>query len=165
MDPPRRGVVAAVDGGMGRVAVLGGVGPRRPLRQSDGGRGGTDTVPGTGVVAGTGGVAPGGGRWGMWVERLVAAIPSAGAVRARGVVARWGRAVGSGSGGGGVGSGGGGAARGGGVGSGGVGVAGMAHGPLVGFLVPLVGVGGWASWAVAGAALCGGQGGRVGGRA
>ena len=35
-----------------------------PLRPSDGGRGGTDTVPGTGVVAGTGGVAPG-GRWGM----------------------------------------------------------------------------------------------------
>ena len=42
----------------------------------------------------------------MRVERSVAAIPSAGAVRARGVVARWGRAVGSGSGGGGVGSGG-----------------------------------------------------------
>ena len=164
MDPPRRGVVAAVAGGMGRVAVLGGVGPGGPLRPSDGGRGGTDTVPGTGVVAGAGGVAPG-GRWGMQVERSVAAIPSAGAVRARGVVARWGRAVGSGSGGGGVGSGGGGAAGGGGVGSGGVGVAGMAHGPLVGFPVPLVGVGGWASWAVPGTALCGGHGGRVGGRA
>ena len=101
-------------------------------------------------------------QWGMRVERSVAAIPSAGAVCAQGVVARWGRAVGSGSGGGGVGSGGGGAAGGGGVGGGGVGVAGMAHGPLVGFLVPLVGVGGWASWAVPGAALCGGQGGRVG---
>ena len=60
----------------------------------------------------------------MRVERSVAAIPFAGAVRARGVVARWGRVVGSGSGGGGVGSGGGGAAGGGGVGSGGVGVAG-----------------------------------------
>ena len=111
-----------------------------------------------------GGVAPG-GRWGMRVEHSVAAIPSAGAVRARGVVARWGRAVGSGSGGGGVGSGGGGAAGGGGVGSGGVGVAGMAHGPLVCFPVPLVEVGGRASWAVPGAALCGGQGRRVGGRA
>ena len=68
----------------------------------------------------------------------MAAIPFAGAVRARGVVARWGRAV--------V------------VVVGvvlvvvvvgpleyGVGVAGMAHGPLVGFPVPLVGVGGWAS--------------------
>ena len=116
------------------------------------------------MVAGTGGVAPG-GRWGMRVVRSVAAIPSAGAVRARGVVARWGRAVGSGSGGVGVGSGGGGAAGGGGVGSGGVGVAGMAHGPLVGFPVPLMGVGGWASWAVPGAALCGGQGRRAGGRA
>ena len=58
MDPPRRGVVAAVAGGMGRVAVLGGVGPGGPLRPSDGGRGGTDTVPGTGVVAGTGGGGP-----------------------------------------------------------------------------------------------------------
>ena len=111
-----------------------------------------------GGVAGTGGLAPG-GRWGMRVERSVAAIPFAGAVRAQGVVARWGRAVGSGSGGGGVGSGGGGAAGGGGVGSGGVGVVGMAHGPLVGFPVPLVGVGGLASWAVPGAALCdGGRG-------
>ena len=32
MDPPRRGVVAAVAGGMGRVAVLGGAGPGGPLR-------------------------------------------------------------------------------------------------------------------------------------
>ena len=37
--------------------------------------------------------------------------------------------------------------------------------PLWVFSVPLVGVGGWASWAAPGAALCGGQGGRVGGRA
>ena len=44
-------------------------------------------------------------------------------------------------------------------------VAGMAHGVLVGFPLSLVGVGGWASWAVPGAALCGGHGGRVGGRA
>ena len=29
----------------------------------------------------------------MWVERSVAAIPYAGAVRAQGVVARWGRVV------------------------------------------------------------------------
>ena len=126
-----------------RAVPPGGGGPPSsmgPLRPSDGGRGGTDTVSGTGVVAGTGGVAPG-GRWGRRVGRSVAAIPSAGAVRARGVVARWGRAVGSGSGGGGVGSGGGGAAGGGGVGSGGVGVAGMAHGLLVGFAVPLVGRG------------------------
>ena len=164
MDPPRRGVVAATAGGMGRVTVLGGVGPKGPLRRGRGGRGDTETVPGTEGVAGTRRVVPG-GRWGMQVERSVAAIPFAGAVRARGVVARWCRAVGSGSGGGGVGSGGGGAAGGGGVGSGGVGVAGMAHGPLVGFPVPLVGVGGFASWAVPGAALCGGQGGRVGGRA
>ena len=97
MDPPRRGVVAAAAGGMGPVTVLGGVGPGGPLRRGRGGRGDTDTVPGTGGVAGTGRVAPG-GRWGMRVERSVAAIPFAGAVRARGVVARWGRAVGSGSG-------------------------------------------------------------------
>ena len=36
----------------------------------------------------------------MGVERLVTAIPYAGATRVRGVVARWGRVVGSGSGGG-----------------------------------------------------------------
>ena len=97
MDPPRRGVVAAAASGMGRVTVLGGVGPGGPLRRGRGGRGDTDTVPYTGGMAGTGGFAPG-GRWGMRVERSVAAIPFAGAVRARGVVARWGRAVGSGSG-------------------------------------------------------------------
>ena len=162
MDLPRRGVVAAAAGCMGRVTVLGGVGPGGSLRRGRGGRG--DMVPGTGGIAGTGGVAPG-GRWGMRVERSVAAIPFAGAVRAGGVVARWGRVVGSGSGGGGVCGGAGGAAGGGGVGSGGVGVAGMAPGPFVGFPVPLVGVGGWASCAAPGAALCGGQGGRVGGRA
>ena len=61
-----------------------------------------------GGVVGTGGSAPG-GRWGTRVERSVAAIPFAGAVLARGVVAPWGRVVGSGSGGGGVGGGGGGA--------------------------------------------------------
>ena len=55
MDPPRRGVVAAAAGGMGRVTVLGGVGPRGPLRRGRGGRGSTDTVPGTGGVAGRGG--------------------------------------------------------------------------------------------------------------
>ena len=55
MDPPRRGVVAAAAGGMGRVTVLGGVGPGGPLRRGRGGRGDTDTVPGTGGVAGTGG--------------------------------------------------------------------------------------------------------------
>ena len=93
-----------------------------------------------------GGVAPG-GRWGTRVEHSVAAIPFAGAVRARGVVARRHRVVGSGSGGGGVGGGGGGAAGGGGVGSDGVGVAGMALGPLVGIPVLLVGVGGRASCA------------------
>ena len=48
MDPPRRGVVAAAAGGVGRVAVLGGVGPGGPLRRGRGGRGGTNTVPGTG---------------------------------------------------------------------------------------------------------------------
>ena len=46
MDPPRRGVVAAAAGGMGRVTVLGGVGPGGPLWRGRGGRG--DTVPGTG---------------------------------------------------------------------------------------------------------------------
>ena len=148
--PSSMGPLRPSDGGRGgtgpRAVPPGGGGPPSsmgPLRPSDGGRGG---MAGTGVVARTGGVAPG-GRWGMRVGRSVAAIPSAGAVRARGVVARWGRAVGSGSGGGGVGSGGGWAAGGGGVGSGGVGVAGMAHGLLVGFPVPLVGVRRWASWA------------------
>ena len=162
MHPPRRGVVAAAAGGMGRVTVPGGLWPGGPLRRGRGGRG--DTVPGMGGLAGTGGVTPG-GRWSMRVERSVAAIPFAGAVLARGVVARWGRVVGSGSGGGGVGGGGGGAASGGGVGSGGVGVAGMALGPLVGIPVPLVGVGGRASCAAPEAVLCAGQGGRVRGRA
>ena len=101
----------------------------------------------------------------MRVERSVAAIPYAGAVRARGVVARWGRVVGSGSGGGGVAGGGGGAAGAGGAGSGQVRVAGMALGPLVGIPVPLVGVGGRAWCAAPGAVLFGGQAGRVGGRA
>ena len=53
MDPPRRCVVAAAAGGIGRVTVLGGVGPGGPLRR--GRRGRRDTVPGTGGVAGTGG--------------------------------------------------------------------------------------------------------------
>ena len=87
MDPPRRGVVAAAAGGMGRVTVLGGVGPGGPLRRGHGGRGDTDTVPGMRGVAGTGGPAFG-GSWGMRVERSVAAIPFAGAVRAPGVVVR-----------------------------------------------------------------------------
>ena len=99
------------------------------------------------------------------MERSVAAIPFAGAVRARGVVALWGRVVGSGSGWGGVGGGGCWAAGGGGVGSGGVGVAGLALGPLVGIPAPPLGVGGRASCAAPGAVVCGGQGGRVGGRA
>ena len=97
MDPPRRGVMAAAAGRMGRVTVAGGVGPGGPLRRGRGGR--MDTVPGTGGMAGTGGVTTG-GRWCMQVERSVAAIPFAGVVRARAVVARWGRVVGSGSGGG-----------------------------------------------------------------
>ena len=159
---PPSSMVAAGAGGMGRVTVLGGVGPGGPLRRGRGGRG--DTVPGTVGVAGTGGWLVRGG-WGMRVEHSVAAIPFTGAVRARGVVARWGRVVDSGSGGGGVGGGGGGAAGGGGVGSGGVGVAGMALGPLLGIPVPLVVVGGRASCAAPGAALCGGQGGRIGCRA
>ena len=71
MDPPCRGVVAAAAGGMGRVTVPGGVGSGVPPRRGRGGRGDT--------VAGTGGVAPG-GRWGMRVERSLAAIPYAGAV-------------------------------------------------------------------------------------
>ena len=56
MDPPRRNLVAAAAGGMGRVTVLGGVGPRGPLRRGRGGQG--DMAPGTGGVAGTGGVGP-----------------------------------------------------------------------------------------------------------
>ena len=59
MDPPRRGVVAAVAGGMGRVAVLGGVGPGGPLRPSDGGQGGY----GYGSWYGDGGWYGGGGPW------------------------------------------------------------------------------------------------------
>ena len=136
-----------------RLAALG---PGGPL--------GMDAVVGGIRCLVRGGVAPG-GRWGMRVERSVAAIPYAGAVRAWGVVARRGRFVGSGSGGGVVGGGGGGAAGGGGVGSGGVGVAGMALGPLLGIPVRLVGVGRRASCAAPGAVLFGGQGGRVGGRA
>ena len=154
--PGIRHAVAAAAGGMGRATVPGGVWLGGPLRRGRGGRG--DTVPGTG------GVAPG-GRWGIAVERLVAAIPYAGAARARGVVARWGRVVGSGSCGGGVGGGGGGAAGGGGAGSCGDGAAGMTLGPLVDISVPLVGVGGRASCAVPGIVLFGGQLGRVGGRA
>ena len=46
MDPPRRGVVAAAAGGMGRLTVTCGVGPRGPLRRGRGGRG--DMVPCTG---------------------------------------------------------------------------------------------------------------------
>ena len=57
MDPPRRGLVAVAAGGMGRVAVLGGVGPGGPVRRARGGYD-TDTVPATGVVAGTGGGWP-----------------------------------------------------------------------------------------------------------
>ena len=78
MDPPGEGLVAAAAGGMGRVTVPGGVGPGGPLRRGRGGR--RDTVPGTGGVAGTGGMAPA-GRWGTRLERSVAAIPFAGAVR------------------------------------------------------------------------------------
>ena len=59
MDPPRRGVVAAAAGGMGRVTVLGRVGPGGPLRRGRGGQGDTDTVPGTGG----GGWYGGGGPW------------------------------------------------------------------------------------------------------
>ena len=56
MDPPRRGVVAAAAGGMGRVTVLGGVGPGGALRRERGGRG--DTVPGTGGAGWYGGGGP-----------------------------------------------------------------------------------------------------------
>ena len=156
LDQPHRGVVAAAAGGMGRVTVPGGVWYLGPPRRGRGGRGDT--------AAGTGGVAPG-GRLGMWVERLVAAIPRTDAVRARRVVALPGRVLGSGSGGGGVGAGGGGTAGGGGAGSGGDDAAGMAPGLLIGIPVLLVGLGGQASCAAPGAVLFGGQGGRVGGRA
>ena len=56
---PRRGVVAAAAGGMGRVTVLGGVGPGGALQRGRGGRGDTDTVPGMGG----GGWYGGGGPW------------------------------------------------------------------------------------------------------
>ena len=165
MDPPRRGLVAAAAGGVGRVAVLGGVGPGGPLRRGRGGRGGTDTVPGTGggwlvrggwplAVGGVcgwsarwlpshslvlfvhGGLWPGGvGRWAVVVVGVVFVVVVVGPL----VVVLW-------------------------V------VVGLVlrvwpMDPLWVFPVPLVGVGGWASWAVPGGALCGAQGGRVGGRA
>ena len=165
MDPPRRGVVAAAAGGMGRVNVLGGVGPGGPLRRGRGGRGDRDTVPGTGggwlvregwplAVGGVcgwsarwlpshsvvlfvhGGLWPGGvGRWAVVVVGVVMVVVVFGPL----VVVVW-VVVG-------------------------LVLRGLAHGPLVGFPVPLVVVGGWASSAVPGAALCGGQGGRVRGRA
>ena len=106
IDPPRRGAAAAAAGGTGGLTVPGGHGPGRPLRRERGGRG--DTVPGTG------GVTPG-GRRGMGLECLVVAIPCACAARARGVVARWDRVVGSGIVGGGAGGSGGGAVGGGGA--------------------------------------------------
>ena len=164
MDPPRRGVVAAAAGGMGRVTVLGGVGPGGPLRRGRGGRGDTDTVPGTGGVAGTGGggLAVGGvcgwsarwlpshslvlfvhgglwlggvGRWAVVVVGVVLVVVVVGPLV---VVVVW-------------------------V------VVGLVlrvwpMDPLWVFRSPFGGLGGWASWAVPGAALCGGQGGRVGGR-
>ena len=82
-----------------------------------------------------------------------------------GFLARWGKVVGSGSGGGGVGGAVAGAAGGGGAGNGGDGAAGMALRPLVDIPVPLVGVGGRASCAVPGAVLFAGRRGRVRGRA
>ena len=109
-------------------------------------------------------MAPG-ARRGIGVKRPGAAMPCAGAARARGVVVRWGRVVGSGSGGGGVGGGGGGGVGGGGAGSGGPGAAGMALGSLVNIPVPPVGLGGRASFAAPGVARLGGYWGRVGGRA
>ena len=56
MDPPRRGVVVAAAGGMGRVTVPGRVGPGGPLRRGRGGR--RDTVPGTGGYGWYGGGWP-----------------------------------------------------------------------------------------------------------
>ena len=93
MDLPRRGAAAVAAGGTGRVTAPAWGGPWGPLRRGRGCR--ADTVPGTG------GLAPG-DRRGMGVERPGAPIPCPGAARARGAVARWGRLVGSGSGGGGV---------------------------------------------------------------
>ena len=104
-----------------------GVGPGGPF--------GVDVVAGRIRFLVRGGVAPG-GRRGMGVGRPGATIPCAGAARARGVVARSGRVVGSGSVGGGVGGGGGGGVGGGGAGTGGDGVAGMALGSLVDIPVP-----------------------------
>ena len=135
-----RGAVAAVGGGTGRV------GPRGPPLRGRGGRGDTVAVSG-GEALVVGGVCGWSARW-LPSHTLVLFV--------RGVVARWGRVVGSGSGGGGVGGGGGGAAGGGGVGSVGVGAAGTALGPLVGIPVPLVGVGDRASCAAPGAVLFGG---------
>ena len=92
----------------------------------------------------------------MGAERPGAATPCAGAARARGVVFRLGRVMGSGSGGGGVDGGDGGAVGGDGAGSGGDGGAGMALGSLLYIPVPPVGVGGRASCAAPGAVLLGG---------
>ena len=146
MDLLRRGA-ATVAAGTGGVTVPAGGGPREALLRGRGGR--VDTVPGTG------GLAPG-GRRGDRLERPGAAMPCAGAACARKVVARWGRVVGSSSGGGGVGGGGGGGVGGGGAGSGGDGGAGMALGSLVDNPVPPVGLGGWASCAGPGAVRLGG---------
>ena len=137
MDLPRRvvapgesGAAAVVASGTGSV-VAGGVVPvgggvGGPLRRGRGGR--ANTAPGRG------GAVPG-GRWGSGVQRLVgvAAIPGNGAVRARGVVGRWGRVLGSGGGGGAGGGGGGGG--GGSVGDGGGGGGGGGGGALVAVVV------------------------------
>ena len=147
IDVPRRDAAAAAVDCTGRVTVPGGVGPEGPLQRGRGGRGNT--------VQGTGGMVPG-GRQCMRVERPVAAIPCAGAARARGVVARWGRLWAVVVVGGGAGGGGGGAVGGGGAGSCANGAAGMALGSLVDILVPPVGPGCWASCAVPGAVLLGG---------
>ena len=162
MDPPRRGVVAAAAGGMGRVTVLGAVGPGGPLRRGRAGRG--DTVPGTGgwlvrggwplVVGGVcgwstqclpshslvlfvhGGLWPGGVGWlAVVVVQVVLVVVVVGLLVVVVLV-----------------------------------VVGLVLrvwplDPLWVFPVPLVGVGGWASCAAPGAALCGGQGGQVGGGA
>ena len=156
MHPPRRGAVAAAAGGMGRVTVPGGVGPAGPPRPGRRGGGIWCLVWGGWPLVVS--VVWGRSAWWLPSHTLVLLVHRG---SRPGGVGWWAVVVSGGD----VGGGGDGAAGGGGAGSGRGGAAGMALGPLVDILVPLVGMGGRASCAVPGAVLFGVQRGRVGGRA